>query len=130
MSYLNQIIAKGVLYIVLVFSISVSAQNANPLKEKMFFNVDNAILENTKTKQLNLRDQQLFFLPEGISQLKELVFFNGMKNYLEHWDPNIFKLKKLKTINFKENSLIQIPEDIKELSDLESLDLANNAIKK
>ena len=119
---------KNILLSLVLSGFLCQAQNANPLKEKVYYSVSEALDSDKKATQLNLRDQHIFYVEENISQLKNLRFLNLMRNNLEKWDDAIFELKKLEVLILKLNSMKYVPKDIGEFEKLIRLDLSNDDV--
>ena len=67
---------------------SVQAQIPNPIENSIYYSVEEA-LQAKSARQLNLRDQHLFFVPSELQNLKELEFLNLMRNNISKWDGEI-----------------------------------------
>jgi Leucine-rich repeat (LRR) protein len=121
---------KTIVYIFALLFINSSwalAQVPTPKHGLVYTSVQQAIQKQGTL--LNLRNQELKEVPQGLDKLPQLKFLNLMKNKLTTWHPSIFALPQLEVLNIRQNKLTDLPEDIHKLTQLKRLNLAKNKIK-
>jgi Leucine-rich repeat (LRR) protein len=121
---------KHFLFLLSLLSSTASYTQFAKSNEKVFKSISKANIARIPVKQLNLRDQELFYLNDSIKLLKHLTFLNLMNNHFDEWDSEIEKLTKLEILNYYGNNLTYIPESIKKLKRLKKLEISKNKIKK
>jgi Leucine-rich repeat (LRR) protein len=89
--------------------------------------IDPSFYQMAGLNELQLQENELTEIPEGISALKNLTKLSFYKNQLKSLPDDLFDLN-LKVIDLYYNDLEVIPSEIGNLTDLEILFLAHNKI--
>ena len=90
--------------------------------------IDESFYEMTGLDEIQLQENLLERLPEGISSLENLAKFSCYKNKLTTLPSDFFELKKLKVADLYYNQLEVIPKELGNLDSLEVLYLSHNKI--
>lgn len=80
------------------------------------------------TNKLSLDNLGLSEIPDGIGELKNLVYLDLSFNFIKTIPIEIFNLEKLETLDLEDNMIEIIPPDIGNLKKLKYLDLDDNSI--
>ena len=83
-----------------------------------------------KTDILYLRDKNLIKLPEELFELRNLKTLDLGNNKLKKIPNGLSKLQNLETLILRHNDLEELPEELFELKNLKILDLGNNKLKR
>ena len=105
------------------------AQQLSPLKNKVYYSVEDALAENLQARQLNLRDQELLHIPNNVELLEQLQFLNLMRNDITFCSEALFNLSNLETLNLKLNGITVLPDNIGNLKKLIHLNISANKLK-
>ena len=82
-----------------------------------------------KTKKLDLEFSDIYHIPKGIWQLKNLKLLILDHNYLIYLPKQIGQLQNLETLFLSFNQITEIPKEIGQLKNLQMLDFESNKIK-
>lgn len=97
--------------------------------EKIYYSIEEAILEPLQVKKLRLISQRIYQLPAQIVQFSNLEELYLSDNFLVKL-PDSFatKLPKLQVLDLSNNRFQIFPKTINQLENLELLNIANNQI--
>jgi len=79
-------------------------------------------------EQIHLNYNLIEKIPDGISNLNQLVVLDLKANRISEINPNLFSLISLKKLNLGENQIKSIPEQINSLKNLQTLILIDNKV--
>ncbi|OYU96380.1 MAG: hypothetical protein CFE21_08260 [Bacteroidetes bacterium B1(2017)] len=96
---------------------------------KTYTNLDSALLQKDKVRQLELKEQQLLKWPKGVNKMERLLTLNLSGNELPKVPSSIKKLENLKDLNLANNKLKEMPKSFGKLKNLEHLNVSNNQIQ-
>jgi len=110
---------------------SVSQQSPNHCaNEKLYDNLDDALVEINNVCILDLSYQHLKVLPSDITKLSHLVELRLDNNDLTELPPEISRLTDLQVLTVRNNQLATLPSQIGALQNLQILSLRNNKIER
>ena len=99
---LTKLPMRYVIYVLWIFcGLTIEAQNANPNEAQVYSNLTTALKIPEDVKQLSLRDQHLFYLPDNIGGLQSLLFLNAMGNNLKSSESKSIRVKYIGSLDFK-----------------------------
>lgn len=82
----------------------------------------------TKTRNLDLSDLNLTYLPPEIFKLIQVKRLNLSKNPIQYISSSINKMISLSFLNLSQINLKKIPEELGDLTNLQKLDLSKNEL--
>ncbi len=97
------------------------------LEDKNISEITDDLLKLKKAEYLNLRNNNISFIPKGFSNLK-LEVLSLDDNNLSEISEEICNMKTLIELTLRNNNISKIPDSIKNLRRLEDLDLRGNPL--
>lgn len=119
---------KQFVSLIIILVVGCKSNSITSQQKIEFTSIKKALKTPLLVTKLNLSNQNLNQIPNGVYELDNLQYLNLSGNKLDYIPKKITNLESLEYLNFSRNDLTSIPSYIENLSKIETLQLSHNKI--